>query len=133
MEIAMGRSRLFLTLGATFGALLTLSPAGAVPINSPVPTNAYIVFDGLDWAWGNPCSYQFGCGDATLDYQGTQGWSLATREEIDSLPADFATFFVFPGANVPQGGTDPVSGAFASGDPGGDMACATPYFSTVWS
>ncbi|HEY0181396.1 MAG TPA: PEP-CTERM sorting domain-containing protein, partial [Rhodopila sp.] len=39
----------------------------------------------------------------------------------------------FAGANVPERGVDPVSGATVSGDPGGDMACATPYFSTVFS
>src|SRR5262249_7893290 len=26
----------------------------AAPINVPVPTNAYIVQNGLDWAWANP-------------------------------------------------------------------------------
>ncbi|HEY0182457.1 MAG TPA: hypothetical protein VGC09_06565, partial [Rhodopila sp.] len=58
---------------AFVAALMICSHAGAVPtvpINSPVPSNAYITFDGLNWAWGNPCSFQSGCGDATLVYQG---------------------------------------------------------------
>jgi hypothetical protein len=114
------------------GLLLLASQAHALPINSPVPANAYIVFGGLDWAWGNPCSFQGGCGDATLSYQGTQGWSIASDADLATIPADFATLFVFPGANVPLDGTDPLSGAFAYSAPG-DMACAAPYFSTAWS
>jgi hypothetical protein len=41
--------------------------------------------------------------------------------------------FVFPGANVPYNGTDPVSGAFNGfQDPGGDMAIAVPYFNLIY-
>lgn len=120
-------------MGAVALALVS-APAWALPINSPVPGNAYIEFAGLDWAWGGPCPYLgcggfFGAGD--LSYQATQGWRLPTAGELASLPADFADNFVFSGANVPQGGTDPVSGAFIPGAVPGDAACASPYFSTA--
>ena len=53
--------------------------------------------------------------------------------------APLATDFLFPGANVPFNGTDPVSGAtfqvtnavYEAADSAG--ACATPYFSTLYS
>jgi hypothetical protein len=106
--------------------------ANAVPINSPVPGNAYITFSGLNWAWGGPCSFTGSCGDGDLTYQSTQGWRLPTPSELGLIPSNFASYFVFPGANVPYLGADPVSGAFsANGVPPGDFACATPYFSTV--
>ena len=122
----------FMTL---LGAMLLLAGnAQAVPINSPVPTNAFIVFDGLDWAWGSPCSFQGGCGDATLAFQGPLGWHTATETELALIPRDFASYFVFADANVPLGGTDPISGAYnGTNHVPGPMACATPYFSTAWS
>ena len=113
-------------------ALMVAGPALALPIDSPVPSNAYIVFDGLDWAWGGPCPYSGGCyATGDLTYQSTQGWSLPTPAELALIPADFADDFLFPGANVPEGGTDPVSGAYFSGGAPADGACATPYFNTT--
>ena len=118
-------------------ALLSLLvvQAYALPINSPVPTNAYITYDGLDWAWGGPCSYSGGCGFGVvgdLTYQGTQGWTLPTQAELDALPANFASYFITGNGNVPYGGTDPVSGAWFNGTvtPALSGACATPYFNT---
>ncbi len=129
-------------LWAAIGALaLTLFSAPSyAQINSPVPSDAYIVFDGLDWAWGGPCIYSGGCGDGNLTYQSTQGWGLPTASDlavVDSLDGDtagapgsdtFANLFFGSSGNVPLGGTDPVSGAYFSGQ---DVAgsCATPYFS----
>jgi hypothetical protein len=44
-----------------------------------------------------------------------------------------ATDFVFAGANVPLNGTDPVSGAYNGyGQAPGDLAVATPYFSSIY-
>ncbi len=125
--------------------ILTATSAFALPINAPVPANATITFDGLQWAWGSPCplsgcegSFDFG----TLAYQGTQGWSLPTAADMAlvdafdaSTPSAFADLFVYPGANVPYEGTDPVSGAYDSevafdGLPVGSLACASPYFNT---
>lgn len=130
-------------IGAMLGlmaAVAMAAPARALPINSPVPGNAFVTFDGLDWAWGGPCPFQGECGDdavtgeggGDLTFQATQGWRLPTETEIGSLPEAFALLFVFPGANVPLGGTDPLSGALFidSGVPGA-AACAAPYFSTV--
>jgi hypothetical protein len=134
--------KLTLALWTAIGALaLTLLTGQAyAQINSPVPSNAYIVFDGLDWAWGGPCEYSGGCGDGNLTYQSTQGWGLPSAADlaiIDALDGSvaggpgsdtFANLFYGNSGNVPLGGTDPVSGAFFSGE---NVAgsCATPYFS----
>ncbi len=126
---------------ASLAALLSL-PAQALPINSPVPANATITYDGIQWAWGGPCPYSGGCGyTGTLAYQGTQGWSLPTQADLDivnaldaSNQATFADLFVYAGANVPYEGTDPVSGAYNAQPldlPAGSMACASPYFTTA--
>ena len=129
--------RLFLTSAV---AIAIASPAAAI-INAPLPTNAYVTFGGLDWAWASPCdpSGPNSCGPIDLSYQSTQGWRVATA-------ADFAsgmnyTKFQFSGANVPAGGggfeggegpasSDPFSGATFAGRNPVATACATPWFST---
>lgn len=106
-------------------------PAQAAFIDAPVPTNAFITFGGFDWAWANPCAPTNGCGDIDLSYQSTQGWRLPTLDEVLAGPK--GSDFVFRGANVPYQGVDPVSGASnAYLDAGSDMACATPYFSSIY-
>jgi len=111
---------------------LGVSQAQALPIHSPVPSDAFITFGGLEWAWGGPCPYSGGCsGTGDLSYQSTLGWSLPTASELASAPD--ATAFLFPGANVPAGGTDPISGASVGigGPLTSDMACAAAYFDTA--
>ena len=116
-----------LLLAAAMGAAAV--PAAAA-INVPVPTNAYISFGGLDWAWASPCS-PTGCnGDPNqnaldLSFQGTLGWRLPTAAELAMAPT--AADFVFPGANIPNGGAD-INGTTFTGAPGGDAACAVAYF-----
>jgi hypothetical protein len=51
-------------------------------------------------------------------------------EELLNGPS--ALDFLFVGANVPRGGTDPVSGATFFGANPGDAALATPYFSNIY-
>ncbi len=112
-------------------ALAFAAPASAAFIDAPVPTNAYITFGGLDWAWASPCGPFESCGDIDLSYQSTQGWRLPTAAEFANRPS--ALDFVFAGANVPVGGIDPVSNArFQAGTPPGAAACATPYFSSIY-
>ena len=85
--------------------------ANALPINSPVPSNATITFGGLVWAWGGACPYSGGCyATGDLSYQSTQGWSLPTATDLalvdayDAVnPSAFADLF-FAGGNVPVGG-----------------------------
>lgn len=104
-------------------ALGGLTSALAAVIDAPVPENAFISKDGLDWAWANPLP------GADLTYQSQFGWRLPTLEELESAP--LATDFMFDGANVPLGGSDPVSGAtFQATNAAltGPAACATPYF-----
>ena len=115
--------------------MFLLVQAYALPINSPVPSNAYIVFSGLDWAWGGPCPYSGGCfATGDLTYQSTQGWRLPTAGDLALIPSGFASDFITGSGNVPYGGTDPVSGAyFAVGPvvPALSGSCASPYFDTA--
>ncbi len=96
-------------------------------INSPVPSNAFITFGGLQWAWASPLP------GADLSYQGGLGWRLPTLLELAMAPD--ATDFMFAGANVPVGGFDLVSGASfhaTNSNLTGAAACATPYFSNTY-
>jgi hypothetical protein len=61
-------------------ASLLAVPALALPINGPVPSDAYIVYNNLDWAWGGACPYSGGCyATGDLTYQGTQGGACQQR------------------------------------------------------
>jgi hypothetical protein len=121
---------------------VTMAGVGqAAPINSPVPTNAYITYNNLDWAWASPCSGS-NCGGGfglDLSYQGQFGWHIPTEAELVFAPPSYS-FFVFDGANVPfTAGVgfvpDPISGAQASstGSINEDMAIAVPYFNSIYS
>ena len=119
--------RRILKLSALAAALAAAGVAQALPLAGPVSSNAYITVGGLDWAWASP----LGEYSVDLSTQAMNGWRLPTDAELAAAP--LATAFVFAGANVPHGGTDPGSGAnFAYGDPGGDAACATPWFSASY-
>ncbi|MGA8711543.1 MAG: PEP-CTERM sorting domain-containing protein [Roseiarcus sp.] len=50
-------------LVGALGVALLAGGANASLVNAPVPSNAYIVFDGLDWAWAAPVAADgsFGC------------------------------------------------------------------------
>jgi hypothetical protein len=111
--------------------------ASAALLDAPLPSDAYITFDNLEWAWAYPFPASYGGFD--LSYQSQFGWQVPTAAEMASAPN--ATDFLFAGANVPFGGTDPVSGAYftATGYSGSPYlsaasagACATPYFSTLY-
>ena len=140
LEISL-RARLGLAAVTAVIAIVT-APADASIINSPVPTNAYIVYDGIDWAWGSPCSYaNGGCGSggADLTYQSTQGWGLPTAGDLAIVntlddsgnPGAFASLFYSTSGNVPFGGVDPVSGAGFNVAVAG--SCATPYFNFLYA
>jgi hypothetical protein len=106
--------------------------ANAALIQTPLPANTFISLSGLDWAWAYPLPSTSPGFD--LSFQSGFGWRLPTLAELASAPD--ATNFIFPGANVPLGGSDPVSGAFFSATNAaltGAAACATPYFSTAYS
>jgi hypothetical protein len=123
-------------------ALCLLSAqAKAATLNAPLPSNAFIIFDNLEWAWAYPFPPSYPGFD--LSYQSQFGWRLPTAAELASAPD--ATDFLFSGANVPffgtsspYSGTDPVSGAYFTAITSAYMsaasagACATPYFSTLY-
>ncbi len=121
---------------ASAATLAFVAPAAA-SVDVAVPTNAYIVFGGLDWAWISPCAPNApSCGDTDLfEFQGGLGWRLPTAAEFAARPQ--ASDFLFRGANVPQGGVDPISlsrfgaGGDAPVDVGSDGACAAGYFGDV--
>lgn len=125
--------KMTMSLLAASIATLAAGQVQAAFIDAPVPTNAYITFNGMDWAWGSPCAPTpgFSCDGSAgsyLAYQGALGWRLPTVTELAARPS--ASDFLFAGANVPAGGVDPVSGA-TMGSPGAG-ACATAYFSSVF-
>lgn len=108
-------------LAASFGS------AQAAFVNAPVADNAFITFGNLQWAWAFPLPAASGL---DLSYQAQFGWRLPTAAELGQAPN--ATDFIFNGANVPLGGTDPVSGASFSATNAnltGSAACAAAYFS----
>ena len=113
---------------AVIAAAIALTPATAsAAINLPVPTNAFINFGGLDWAWASPCS-PTGCngGQDPLDlsFQAGQGWRLPTAAEFLARPTPSA--FIFAGANVPLGGMSSEGTIFTTAPGAG--ACAAAYF-----
>jgi len=120
-------------IAALAAMALCCGRANAALIDAPLPTSAYIVFNGLDWAWAFPLP-----GDTSpnfdLSYQSQFGWTVPTAAQLAVAPS--ATDFLFAGANVPFNGIDPVSGAsfnatnaaYTSAASAG--ACATPYFSS---
>ncbi len=117
-----------LAVMAGFGVTAAASAQFAT---GPLPANAYIVFDGLDWAWANPLPAADGA--FTLAGQAAYGWAIPTAEQLADAP--LATDFLFPGGNVPFDGTDPASGAtFNATNPDytNDGACATPWFSATF-
>jgi hypothetical protein len=113
-------------------ALLGLGGAAqsAVLVSGPLPANTFITHNGFDWAWANPWPHDAPSALFDLSVQAAYGWRIPTVAELALAPD--AIQFMFPGANVPLGGTDPVSGAsFQYVHPSltGAAACATPYFS----
>lgn len=97
------------------------------PLAGPVPENAYISRDGLDWAWAAPVPAALAGFD--IERGAPEGWRLPTAAELTRAPAPVD--FVFAGANVPLGGADGGSGArFLVPGPGleGAAACAAPWF-----
>ena len=122
--------KILLTLSLLASAVIS-APSQAALLDAPLPDNAYITMNGLDWAWALPLPANNGL---DLSYQSAYGWRLPTLAELLSAPN--ATDFMFAGANVPFGGSDPVSGAFFSAtNPNltGDAACASPYFNNSYS
>ena len=117
-----------LLLASAFFAAVAAAPASAALLDVPLPTNTYITFGGLDWAWASPCS-PTGCITGTdvldLSFQGPLGWRLPTAVELLARPAPID--FSFAGANVPLGGAS-VEGTIFNGGMPGDGACAAAYF-----
>ncbi|RFP09981.1 MULTISPECIES: PEP-CTERM sorting domain-containing protein [unclassified Duganella] len=123
--IFVKRLTIAIALCATAGA------AVAAQVDAPVASNAYITRNNLDWAWASPLPASSGL---DLSYQSQFGWRLPTAAELANAP--LATDFIFAGANVPLGGTDPMSGANFSAINSqltGAAACAAPYFSKIYS
>ena len=123
-----------LLLGLMLAFTFQISSAALVDI--PLPDGSYIsnyAGSGLDIAWAAPCRpIDPSCGLPNLDFQGGFGWRLASAAEAAFLAANLvAQDFVFAGANVPLGGSDANGANFVFGSPGGDAACASPYFSPL--
>jgi hypothetical protein len=105
--------------------------ANAALFDVPLPSNTFITLNGFDWAWGASCAENFatGCDTLSFAFQTGEGWSIAQASDMTNAPT--ALDFLFPGANVPFNGADPVTGAtfgFLNSAYTGDGACATAYF-----
>ncbi|MBC7780104.1 MAG: PEP-CTERM sorting domain-containing protein [Proteobacteria bacterium] len=116
---------------------ISASFANGALLDVPVPANAYITLNGFEWAWGASCTSK-GAGDCdtpAFGYQLTQGWRVAVASDMGLAPT--ALNFLFPGANVPFNGSDPVSGArfdflnAAYTNAASAGACATAYFTNA--
>jgi hypothetical protein len=113
-------------------ALLAASAHAAPLVEAPLPDSAYVTKNGYQWAWmfavAPDGSYAGFLPD--MGYQASLGWRLPTRTELD-LWAPTPSDFLFPGANVPLGGPDPVSDAwfaYPTAALSGPGACASAYF-----
>lgn len=132
--------KILLTGLLSFSALsmFGVGVANALPLQAPVPTNAYITKGGYDVAWAAPCAAeQPSCGPIDLTYQSQFGWQIMSSALFTQL-AITAFDFVVTGGNVDYAtgnNLDELSGAWlaalTSPYPGGDVAIASPYFSTM--
>lgn len=117
------RKKLF---AAAVALLATATVGHSAQYDQPVASNAYISYNGYDWAWASPLTWE----DVDLSYQSQFGWRIPTAVEIGLAPV--AALFQFAGANVPFGGSDPVSGSnfqYSDASLTGAAACAAAYFS----
>lgn len=119
----------FKALLAAATLAVSASAADAALYDQPLAANAYITMNGLDWAWASAGGNFNANYDVDLSYQGQFGWRAPTAAEL--LTAPVGLDFMFAGANVPLGGTDPVSGSyfgFTDANLTGAAACAAAYF-----
>ncbi len=107
--------------------------ASAALLDVEVPVNAYITIGDYDVAWVSPVDEGY---YLDLTFQSAFGWQVMTLEVFNLLAID-AYDFVVEGGNVDYftgNNYDEVSGAYLdylfTELPQGDLAIATPYFST---
>ena len=133
------QSKDLLAAAVALSAFAVADVGHAALVNAPVPSDAYITKGGLNWAWASPVAADgsFGSGAIDLSYQSQFGWRLPTADELKNAP--FAVEFLVAGGNVPYKGTDPVSGAWFSVNPGSNYdsfkrtgAVASPYFNSSY-
>jgi PEP-CTERM motif len=70
----------------------------AAPIDDPLPSSAYIHYDGLDWAWAAPVALREYSGNVLYDPQFHSGWRYATDQEFAHRPT--ASDFMVDGGLV---------------------------------
>ena len=124
-------------LGLLAVGLVAVPAAQAAVVNAPLPASTYITYNGYDWAWAFPIapdgSYRPSSSDPRykidLSYQSQFGWRLPTSEEL--LLAPNGTDFVFDGANVTYGWSDPANGRWGRNWTGTGVTAA--YFATIAS
>jgi hypothetical protein len=106
-------------------AAIALPSVSQAALNVQVPSNATLIFKGLEWAWASPLDQT----TVDLSYQSQYGWRLPTAAELAFAPTGIQ--FIYAGANTPFGGSDPASGAtwqYTNGQTGA-AANAVRYFS----
>lgn len=107
----MSRIRIGAALLPTLFAVAAQS-ATAQTYSGPVASNAYIVVNGLDWAWASPCfAAGYGLGSCSSGFNidgGGGGWSFATATEWAARPDPS----LFLDVNGNYAGMDCASGWF---------------------
>jgi hypothetical protein len=69
-------------MAAAAGAMMLSTQARAAFLDVPLPSNTYITFDNLEWAWAYP--FPASCPGFDLSYQSQFGWQLPTEAELAS-------------------------------------------------
>ena len=109
--------RFKLSYGIALALAIGAMPAAAQTYTGPVASNAYITFNGFDWAWASPCH----AGEPSCDgfnINGADGtWHFANDAEWALRPS--ASDFLRPDGN------------FSSS--GGMMACAAGWFAISYT
>lgn len=101
-------------VGALLALMLAVAPAASAQSAGPVAANAFITYLGLNWAWANPCRMSGSSCDGSYSFQ--DGFRFATATEWTNRPA--ITAFL------------DAAGNFAGS--GGQMRCASAWFSSIW-
>jgi len=73
------------------GSALMVGTAFANPIATDLPSDTYVIQDGLKWTWASPVNEEFFNSNVLSDPSFHIGWRFATNAELANIPslADF--------------------------------------------
>ena len=90
-------------------------PAAIVGASTPIPSDLYITFGGLDWVYAGPVGPgEFGAGMIELpSFRAAEGWRFASAAEWANKP-DWTDFIIAPYDSSNASGSDHATYRFAS-------------------